>query len=50
MLQLGEGVLSILTREAAIKKAQDLVAKHTDGRGSLADELLTERRGEATRE
>lgn len=50
VLELGEGVLNVRTRESAIKRAQDLVARHTDRQRSLVDDLVTERRGEATRE
>lgn len=50
VLELDEGVLNIRTREVAIKRAQDLVAKHTEGERSLVDELVTERRARAIRE
>lgn len=49
-MEHNEGVLKILARKVAIKRAQNLVAKHTDGKRSLVDELLTERRAEAARE
>ncbi|MCY4392505.1 MAG: AbrB/MazE/SpoVT family DNA-binding domain-containing protein [Chloroflexi bacterium] len=47
VLELGEGVLRIQTRAAAIRRAQALVTKHTAGNGSLVDELTAERRSEA---
>ncbi|MXX17957.1 MAG: AbrB/MazE/SpoVT family DNA-binding domain-containing protein [Dehalococcoidia bacterium] len=49
VLELDEGVLNIHARKVAIKKAQDLVAKHTEGKRSLVDELVAERRENATR-
>ena len=50
VLELGDGVLHILSWAAAVERAQDLVARHIDGSRSLVDELLSERRAEATRE
>ena len=47
VLELGEGVLRIQTRAAAIRRAQELVTKHTAGKRSLVDELLATRRAEA---
>lgn len=50
VLQLAEGILQIMSRTEAIRRAQELVARHTSGRGSLVDELTAERRAEAARE
>jgi len=50
MLQLDDGALRILTRSEAIRRAQKLVTKRTNGERSLANELLAERRAEAARE
>ncbi len=47
VLQLRDGVLHVLTRETAIRRAQELVARHTKGRRSLVDDLIAERRAQA---
>ncbi|MDE2669062.1 MAG: AbrB/MazE/SpoVT family DNA-binding domain-containing protein [Chloroflexota bacterium] len=48
--EVDKGVLKVHIREVAIKRAQDLVTKRTGRKRSLVDELVGERRGEATRE
>jgi len=50
VLQLDEGSVRLLTRAEAIRRAQELVARHTDGKRSLVEELTAERRAEAARE
>ena len=50
VLQLDDGVLHVLTRAEAIRRAQKLVARHTGGKRSLVDELTADRRAEAARE
>lgn len=50
VLRLDDGLLQLMTRAEAIRRAQELVAKHTSGGTSLVDELIAERRAEATRE
>ena len=42
--------LRIFTREEAIRRAQEIVGRHTAGGRSLVAELVSERREEATRE
>ena len=44
------GELRIFTREEAIRRAQEIVGRHTAGGRSLVAELVSERREEATRE
>ena len=46
VLQLDGGILRILTRAEAIRRAQKLVAKYTGGKRSLVDELIAERHTE----
>ena len=46
---VGEGQLRLLTREQALKKAQQIVARYGSGRDLVA-ELIAERREEAARE
>ena len=50
VLQLGDGVVRLLSRAEAIRQAQDLVTRHTGGKRSLVEELIAERRVEAARE
>lgn len=45
-----DGVLTIVSRRAAIRRAQRLARLFDRGRGSVADELIAERRAEAQRE
>jgi len=45
-----DGDLVVTTPEAALQKLQALVRKHVPEGVSLVDELLAERRAEATRE
>lgn len=42
--------LRLKSREQALADAQDLVARHAQGKGSLVEALITERRAEAARE
>ena len=42
--------LRILTRGEAIRRAQEIVGRHTGEGRSLVDELISERRTQATRE
>ncbi len=49
-VQLDGGELRILTRAQAIRRAQEILAPYLAGKGSLADELIAERRAEAARE
>lgn len=46
---VGEGELHLMTRERALKKAQEIVARYSSGRDLVA-ELIAERREEAARE
>lgn len=46
---VGEGELLLLTKERALKKAQEIVARYSSGRDLVA-ELIAERREEARRE
>ena len=50
VIQLDDGALRILTRAQAIRRAQEILAPYLAGKGSLADELIAERRAEAARE
>lgn len=45
-----DGELVLLSREAAIRKAQQMVRRHVPEGASLSDELIAERRVEARRE
>lgn len=45
-----DGELKLLSQDAAIRKAQDVVRRHVAEGVSLVDELLAERRAEARRE
>jgi antitoxin PrlF len=45
-----DGAVRLLGRDAAIRRAQQLVARHVPKGVSLADELIAERRAEAERE
>ena len=47
--RLEDGVLIIESREAALRRMRTMVAKYVDG-GSIADELIAERRAEAEHE
>jgi AbrB family looped-hinge helix DNA binding protein len=49
-VQLEDGAVRIITRMEAIRRAQEMVAKHNPERRSLVTELLEERRAEATRD
>ncbi len=46
---VGEGELRVRTRQQALKRAQEIVAKYSSGRDLVA-ELIAERREEARRE
>ena len=46
---VGEGELCLRTREQALRKAQQIVARYSSGRDLVA-ELIAERRDEAARE
>jgi len=50
ILRLEDGEIRILTPRQAIRKAQDLVRRTIPEGRSLADELIAERRAEATNE
>lgn len=50
MVQLDDGVLRILTRAQAIRRAQEILAPYFAGKPSPVDELIAERRAEAARE
>lgn len=45
-----DGELVLLSRDAAIRKAQQMVRRHVPEGTSLSDELIAERREEARRE
>lgn len=45
-----DGVLTLISRRAAIRRAQRLARLLDRGQGSVADELIAERRAEAQRE
>lgn len=45
-----EGELRLLSRDAAVRRAQQMVAKYVPKKVSLVDELIAERRREAARE
>ena len=49
ILALKDDEVRVITRQAAIKRAQGML-KHIASSRSLADELIQERRAEATRE
>ena len=46
---VGEGELRLRTKEQALRKAQEIVARYSSGRDLVA-ELIAERREEAARE
>ena len=50
VLRLDDGLLQLMTRAEAIRRAQELVTKHTSGQQSLVDELIADRRADAARE
>ncbi|MBA4179491.1 MAG: AbrB family transcriptional regulator [Anaerolinea sp.] len=45
-----DGEILLMTRMQGIRRAQRLLAPYLEGRGSLVDELIAERRAEAARE
>lgn len=45
-----DGELGLMTVQDGIKRAQAIARRHVDKRKSLVDELIAERRAEATRE
>lgn len=45
-----DGEIRLMTRLQGIRRAQRLLAPYLEGRGSLVDELIAERRAEAARE
>jgi AbrB family looped-hinge helix DNA binding protein len=50
IIELGEGQLTLMTTQHAIRRAQEVVRRYIpEGRG-LVDELISERRAEAARE
>jgi hypothetical protein len=48
--QVVDGELRLLSKEAAIRKAQELVRQYIPEGVSLVDQLIEERRAEAARE
>jgi len=50
ILDLQEGQLTLFTPWQAIRRAQELVRRHVPPGRRLVDELIAERRAEATRE
>lgn len=50
MLILADGELRIMAIEVATRRAQEIVSQYVPEERSLADELIAERRAEATRE
>jgi len=49
LLRVVDGELRILSRAEAVKRAQTMVRQQVKRGGSLVDELLSERRAEASR-
>jgi AbrB family looped-hinge helix DNA binding protein len=47
---IGEGEIRLLTKRQAVKRAQEIVARHVPNDRDLVAELIAERRGEAARE
>jgi AbrB family looped-hinge helix DNA binding protein len=50
ILDVDAGELRVRSLDAAIRRAQELVAEHVPASVSLADELIRDRREEAARE
>lgn len=50
VMRLEDGGLRLRSRDAAIRRAQEIVHKYVPDGVSLADELIAERREEAARE
>jgi len=50
MLTLDDGELRILTIEASIRRAQEIVSRYVPEGRSIVDEFIAERRAEAARE
>ena len=50
ILDLGEGQLTVLTPQQAVKRAQELVRRYVPEKRRLADELIEERRAESAHE
>lgn len=50
MMRVQDGELRLWTRDAAIRRAQEMYRKHAKPGVSLVDELIAERRAEAERE
>lgn len=50
VLEEKDGAVRLLTREAALKRAQDIVSRYVPAGVSLSEELIQERRAEAARE
>ena len=50
VLRLNDGLLQLMSRAEAIRRAQERVAGHAKGKRSLVEELLAERRAEAARD
>jgi AbrB family looped-hinge helix DNA binding protein len=50
MLTLDDGELRIMTIEASIRRAQEIVSRYVPEGRSLVDEFIAERRAEAARE
>jgi AbrB family looped-hinge helix DNA binding protein len=50
LMLLEDGDVRLVGRDAAIRRAQSLVARHVPAGVSLVDELIAERRAEAARE
>ena len=49
-VQIDDGTLRVVPRPEAIRRAQALVKKHTEGKRSLVEELARERRAEVRAE
>ena len=49
IIELGDGELRLIPSSVALRRAQELVERYAGGTRSLADELLVERRREASR-
>ncbi len=49
-LTVEDGYLRLMTLRQAVKRAQDVVARHTGGKKGLVDEFIADRRREAERE
>jgi AbrB family looped-hinge helix DNA binding protein len=50
IVRVEDGELRILSRDEAVRRAQESVRRHLKGSRSLVDELIAERRAEAERD